>query len=219
MTAGKHGDDLRNTKNEITEINRAIQRIQGEIENAKAQVRSCPSPVLPSELGSGTDPSGDRGPHLRERLELCVVRVRLDFGKSFFSQRVSGTGQGLLREWSHSRGCQSSRNLWTKLSGRIFGVSCAGPGLDWMILVHPSQLRVFWDYKWNYAEDRTRGRTKTQRSGASQREAPCWNPPWKRKQEQEKPVEALICVLGVGMAVGESCWSFSQEHSCFPEQR
>ncbi|NXH80540.1 K2CO protein, partial [Edolisoma coerulescens] len=37
VTAGKHGDDLRNTKNEITEINRVIQRIQGEIENAKAQ--------------------------------------------------------------------------------------------------------------------------------------------------------------------------------------
>lgn len=46
VTAGKHGDDLRNTKNEITEINRVIQRIQGEIENAKAQVRSCPSPAL-----------------------------------------------------------------------------------------------------------------------------------------------------------------------------
>ncbi|NXM71242.1 K2CO protein, partial [Serilophus lunatus] len=37
VTAGKHGDDLRNTKNEITEINRVIQRLQGEIENAKAQ--------------------------------------------------------------------------------------------------------------------------------------------------------------------------------------
>ncbi|NXG07478.1 K2CO protein, partial [Sakesphorus luctuosus] len=37
VTAGKHGDDLRNTKNEITEINRMIQRIQGEIEGAKAQ--------------------------------------------------------------------------------------------------------------------------------------------------------------------------------------
>ncbi|NXA16577.1 K2CO protein, partial [Sapayoa aenigma] len=37
VTAGKHGDDLRNTKNEITEINRMIQRIQGEIEGAKGQ--------------------------------------------------------------------------------------------------------------------------------------------------------------------------------------
>ncbi|NXJ55977.1 K2CO protein, partial [Spizaetus tyrannus] len=37
VTAGKHGDDLRNMKNEITEINRMIQRLQGEIEKAKAQ--------------------------------------------------------------------------------------------------------------------------------------------------------------------------------------
>ncbi|KAF1409676.1 Keratin, type II cytoskeletal cochleal, partial [Spheniscus humboldti] len=37
LTAGKHGDELRNTKNEISEINRMIQRLQGEIENAKAQ--------------------------------------------------------------------------------------------------------------------------------------------------------------------------------------
>ncbi|NXN75395.1 K2CO protein, partial [Himantopus himantopus] len=37
VTAGKHGDDLRNTKNEISEINRMIQRLQSEIENAKAQ--------------------------------------------------------------------------------------------------------------------------------------------------------------------------------------
>ena len=42
VTAGKHGDDLRNTKNEISEINRVIQRLQGEIENVKGQVRSCP---------------------------------------------------------------------------------------------------------------------------------------------------------------------------------
>lgn len=55
VTAGKHGDDLRNTKNEISEINRMIQRLQGEIENAKAQVRSCgaAAPAAPSgELGA-----------------------------------------------------------------------------------------------------------------------------------------------------------------------
>lgn len=55
VTAGKHGDDLRNTKNEISEINRVIQRLQGEIENAKAQVRSCgaAAPAAP-----GGEPGG-----------------------------------------------------------------------------------------------------------------------------------------------------------------
>lgn len=37
-TAGRHGDDLRNTKQEISELNRAIQRLQAEIENVKSQV-------------------------------------------------------------------------------------------------------------------------------------------------------------------------------------
>ncbi|VCX20266.1 unnamed protein product, partial [Gulo gulo] len=36
--AGKHGDDLRNTRNEIAEMNRAIQRLQAEIDNIKNQV-------------------------------------------------------------------------------------------------------------------------------------------------------------------------------------
>ncbi|XP_069509759.1 keratin, type II cytoskeletal cochleal-like [Ambystoma mexicanum] len=35
--AGKHGDDLRTTKNEISELNRMIQRLQAEIENVKNQ--------------------------------------------------------------------------------------------------------------------------------------------------------------------------------------
>ena len=37
--AGRHGDDLRNTKNEINELNRMISRIQSEIDGLKGQVR------------------------------------------------------------------------------------------------------------------------------------------------------------------------------------
>lgn len=36
--AGKHGEDLRNTRNEIAEMNRAIHRLQTEIDNIKNQV-------------------------------------------------------------------------------------------------------------------------------------------------------------------------------------
>lgn len=39
LAAGRHGDDLKNTKNEITELTRFIQRLRSEIENAKKQVR------------------------------------------------------------------------------------------------------------------------------------------------------------------------------------
>ncbi|KAJ8797952.1 hypothetical protein J1605_001688 [Eschrichtius robustus] len=37
LAAGQHGDDLKNTKNEISEVTRLIQRIRSEIENVKKQ--------------------------------------------------------------------------------------------------------------------------------------------------------------------------------------
>uniref|UniRef100_H0Z117 IF rod domain-containing protein n=1 Tax=Taeniopygia guttata TaxID=59729 RepID=H0Z117_TAEGU len=37
-TAGKHGDSLKDTKIEISELNRVIQRIRAEIESVKKQV-------------------------------------------------------------------------------------------------------------------------------------------------------------------------------------
>ena len=40
VTAGRHGDDLRNTKQEISETNRMIQRLRAEIDNVKKQVHS-----------------------------------------------------------------------------------------------------------------------------------------------------------------------------------
>ena len=38
QTAGRHGDDLRNTKQEISEMNRMIQRLRAEIDSVKKQV-------------------------------------------------------------------------------------------------------------------------------------------------------------------------------------
>ncbi|CAH2224881.1 keratin, type II cytoskeletal 75 [Pelobates cultripes] len=40
ISSGKHRDDLRNTKNEIAEHNRVINRIKGEIDNVKEQLSS-----------------------------------------------------------------------------------------------------------------------------------------------------------------------------------
>ena len=37
--AGRHGDDLKHTKNEISELTRLIQRLRAEIENVKKQVK------------------------------------------------------------------------------------------------------------------------------------------------------------------------------------
>ncbi|EDL86896.1 keratin complex 2, basic, gene 7, isoform CRA_b [Rattus norvegicus] len=47
--AGKHGDDLRNTRNEIAEMNRSIQKLQAEIDTVKNQRAKLESSIAEAE--------------------------------------------------------------------------------------------------------------------------------------------------------------------------
>nr|XP_040136523.1 keratin, type II cytoskeletal 1b [Ictidomys tridecemlineatus] len=49
ITAGKHGDDLKNSKMEIVELNRTIQRLQAEIGNVKKQIEQMHSSISDAE--------------------------------------------------------------------------------------------------------------------------------------------------------------------------
>ncbi|ELW71453.1 Keratin, type II cytoskeletal 1b [Tupaia chinensis] len=49
ITAGRHGEDLRNSKMEITELNRIIQRLQAEIDNLKKQRDQMDSAISDAE--------------------------------------------------------------------------------------------------------------------------------------------------------------------------
>ncbi|KAK2491444.1 hypothetical protein MC885_004671 [Smutsia gigantea] len=49
QTAGRHGDDLRNTKHEISEMNRMIQRLRAEIDNVKKQCASLQAAIADAE--------------------------------------------------------------------------------------------------------------------------------------------------------------------------
>nr|XP_012305698.1 keratin, type II cytoskeletal 3 isoform X4 [Aotus nancymaae] len=48
-TAGRHGDDLRNTKSEIIELNRMIQKLRAEIENVKKQNANLQTAIAEAE--------------------------------------------------------------------------------------------------------------------------------------------------------------------------
>ncbi|XP_023066820.1 keratin, type II cytoskeletal 75 [Piliocolobus tephrosceles] len=49
VTAGRHGDDLRNTKQEISEMNRMIQRLRAEIDSVKKQCSSLQTAIADAE--------------------------------------------------------------------------------------------------------------------------------------------------------------------------
>ncbi|XP_004429126.1 PREDICTED: keratin, type II cytoskeletal 75 [Ceratotherium simum simum] len=49
VTAGRHGDDLRNTKQEISEMNRVIQRLRVEIDSVKKQGSSLQTAIADAE--------------------------------------------------------------------------------------------------------------------------------------------------------------------------
>ncbi|TKC52639.1 hypothetical protein EI555_004495 [Monodon monoceros] len=49
QTAGRHGDDLRNTKQEISEMNRMIQRMRSDIDNVKKQCSNLQNAVADAE--------------------------------------------------------------------------------------------------------------------------------------------------------------------------
>uniref|UniRef100_F6VDC1 Keratin 79 n=1 Tax=Ornithorhynchus anatinus TaxID=9258 RepID=F6VDC1_ORNAN len=49
VTAGKHGDHLRDTKNEISELTRTIQRLQSEIDTAKKQCQQLQTAIADAE--------------------------------------------------------------------------------------------------------------------------------------------------------------------------
>ncbi|CAO2600703.1 Keratin, type II cytoskeletal 79 [Lemmus lemmus] len=49
VTAGKHGDSLRDTKNEIAELTRTIQRLQGEVDATKKQCQQLQTAIAEAE--------------------------------------------------------------------------------------------------------------------------------------------------------------------------